>query len=193
MLETAAVRILVSKINQEPTETITIRKLVCVFCDDRDGMDSTSDEAAAGGGARAAGGLHKFLVEHRPRCNVTAPAGRVVGGGKRKATAAGVPAEPRYRGVRRRRPRGRYSTEIHNPHKGVRLWLGTFDTAEEAARRYDSEAHRLHGPSTITNFLATLDDLVPLPTLSLHTVVDVCKYGSGLSTAPGTRYPLTKH
>jgi hypothetical protein len=69
---------------------------------------SSSDEADAGGGAEAAAGPRKFVMEihmeeHRPRCNATAPTGRVVGGGKRKAAATGAPAEPRYRGVLRRR------------------------------------------------------------------------------------------
>ncbi|AQK39760.1 ethylene-responsive transcription factor 7 [Zea mays] len=127
--------------------------------------------AAAGGGARAEAGLRKFLVEHQPCCNATVPKGSVVDGGKRKVAAAGVPTEPRYRDAQRRRPRGRYSAEIRDQHKGVWLWLGTFDTAEEAARRYDSEACRLRGPSENTNFLATLDYRVPLPALSLHALL----------------------
>jgi hypothetical protein len=134
---------------------------------------SSSDEADASGGAEAAAGPRKFVMEihmeeHRSRYNATAPTGRVAGGGKRKAAAVSALAEPRYRGVLRQR-RGRYMARTHD-RKGKRMWLGTFDTAEEAAKRYDSETRRLHGPSTITNFPATSDDRVPLPAPSLHAV-----------------------
>jgi hypothetical protein len=119
------------------------------------------------------GGAHKFVMEihmeeHRPRCNATVPTGRVAGGGIRKATAASAPVEPRYRGVMRR-CRGRYVARTHD-RKGKRMWLGTFDTAEEATRRYDSETRRLRGPSGITNFPATSDDRVLLPAPLLHAV-----------------------
>jgi hypothetical protein len=54
--------------------------------------------------------------------------------------------------------------------KGKRIWLGTFDTAEEEARRYDSETRWLRGPLAITNFPATFDDRVPLSVSLLHDV-----------------------
>ncbi|KAG8100273.1 hypothetical protein GUJ93_ZPchr0013g34880 [Zizania palustris] len=110
------------------------RGVVRIIYRDEDATDSSSEEE-----------------EEEGRAEVGARSAATKRAAVKRPCVRHGPVERKFMGVRQR-PWGKWAAEIRNPQNRSRLWLGTFNTAAEAAAAYDDACVRLRGPGAAINF-----------------------------------------
>lgn len=142
------------KLESEEYESKSVRK-IRILCNDPDATDSSSEDEGSKDKRNGSMGSKRLIQEiHIPTSPLpsTSSSQHINGKNPRRELRKISKSQSKYRGVRQRKW-GKYAAEIRDPIQGVRVWLGTFNTAEEASRAYETASKKFQNALNLKKFV----------------------------------------